>query len=161
MSDSEDSVRSAYPPYSPGYAPPSPDFRPYSPERVSPGPSGYNSNNVYVPYRRYNHQRDSPWSPNETPHETQQDTKEFGEEEFKVPIVASGGFELHFPDLKTQSSMKRKPINIEKSFGLLKKDNSVLNFRLKVKEAAHGRHLHSFNMELLYLGKAKISSHFT
>ena len=84
------------------------------------------------------------------------DTKDFDNEDFKVPIVASGGFELHFPDLKYQGSKKRKPMKIEKSFGLLKKDNSVLKFRIKVKESAHSTHLHSFNMELIYLGEHSI-----
>ena len=89
------------------------------------------------------------------------DTKDFDNEDFKVPIVASGGFELHFPDLKTQGSKKRKPMKIEKSFGLLKKDNSVLKFRIKVNESAHGTHLHSFNMELIYLGEHSIDCRYS
>ena len=89
------------------------------------------------------------------------DTKDFNNEDFKVPIVASGGFELHFPDLKTQGSKKRKPMKIEKSFGLLKKDNSVLKFRIKVNESAHGTHLHSFNMELIYLGEHSIDCRYS
>ena len=146
MSDSDgDSVRS---PHSPRYSPSSPGYGPngvYEEDRIPGRPrnSEYYDSNY------------SPMSPGGFD-PGRYDTKDFDKEDFKVPIVASGGFELHFPDLKTQVSKKRKPMKIEKSFGLLKKDNSVLKFRIKVKESAHGTHLHSFNMELIYLGEHSI-----
>ena len=154
MSDSDgDSVRSAHSPrYSPRYSPSSPDY----------GPNGngeYEEDRLVV--RPRNPEYD-PRNPSYSPMSPggfdpgRYDTKDFDNKDFKVPIVASGGFELHFPDLKTQVSKKRKPMKIEKSFGLLKKDNSVLKFRIKVKESAHSTHLHSFNMELIYLGEHSI-----
>ena len=114
----------------------------------------------YSPFRRSR----SPRSPSPIQYgfdSGRYDTKDFDNEDFKVPIVASGGFELHFPDLKTQGSKRRKPMKIEKSFGLLKKDNSVLKFRIKVNESAHGTHLHSFNMELIYLGEHSIDCRYS
>jgi hypothetical protein len=157
MSDSDgDSVRSAHSPrYSPRYSPSSPDY----------GPNGNGEYAEYEEDRLVVRPRNSEYDPRNLSYSPMSpggfdpgryDTKDFDNEDFKVPIVASGGFELHFPDLKTQGSKKRKPMKIEKSFGLLKKDNSVLKFRIKVKESAHGTHLHSFNMELIYLGEHSI-----
>ena len=180
MSDSDgDSVRSAHgsPAHSPGYSPSSPDYGPNGngeyedPDpRLRPRNSEYDPRNPSYspaspggvagpsnPRRSWDNIpiQNNPFDPG------RYDTKDFDNEDFKVPIVASGGFELHFPDLKTQGSKKRKPMKIEKSFGLLKKDNSVLKFRIKVKESAHGTHLHSFNMELIYLGEHSIDCRYS
>ena len=185
MSDSDgDSVHSAHgsPAHSPRSSPSSPDLHRMSPIPDYYGPNGNREYDYRIPYidRPRNSEYDprnpsySPASPGgvagpSNPRRSwdnipiqnsfdpgRYDTKDFDNEDFKVPIVASGGFELHFPDLKYQGSKKRKPMKIEKSFGLLKKDNSVLKFRIKVNESVHGTHLHSFNMELIYLGEHSI-----
>ena len=177
MSDSDgDSVRSAHgsPAHSPGYSPSSPEYEPNgNGEYEDPDPRLRPRNLEYDPRNpsyspaspggvagpSNNRRSRSPRSPSPSQYgfdSGRYDTKDFDNEDFKVPIVASGGFELHFPDLKTQGSKRRKPMKIEKSFGLLKKDNSVLKFRIKVNESAHGTHLHSFNMELIYLGEHSI-----
>ena len=140
------------------YDPRNPSYSPMSPGGVA-GPSNPRRSRASRSPSPRNSRSPSPWGniPSQNSFEPgRYDTKDFDNEDFKVPIVASGGFELHFPDLKYQGSKKRKPMEIEKSFGLLKKDNSVLKFRIKVKESAHGTHLHSFNMELIYLGEHSI-----